>query len=498
MPATLHSIARSLVVFTSILAAPVVAGITVPAGFVLETAANGFDRPVGVAFAPDGRMFVAEQRGRVWVVDPVLGKLAEPFINLENEVGNAWDRGLLGIALDPSFADNRLVYLLYTVDPFRGPPDEPGETATFSRLTRYEGTAATNGNVADLNTRTILIGETPSDGIPACYASHVVGSVCFGHDGTLLVSAGDSASFGWADVGGTTPGCFDPGLFGAEEDIGAYRSQSLDSLAGKVLRIDPQTGAGLGDNPFFDGDPFAKRSRLWATGLRNPFRMSVRPDSPGPGTLYIGDVGWYLFEELNVAKGGENFGWPCFEGNAPAPEYPNLDVPFFGCETIGTPVNPGALKSPLLRWHHFNDFLSFPPGVVGACSIAGVFYDGGSYPTKYQGRFFYSDHIFGWLRALTVTAADTFVKSEVFGGGANGIVAFASHPQTRDLHLVFIGGDVVRLRYTGADLNNDGVVNGADLGIMLSAWGATNSPANLDGAGTVDGSDLGILLANWG
>ncbi|MFO0875142.1 MAG: PQQ-dependent sugar dehydrogenase [Phycisphaerales bacterium] len=493
VPAT--AVAASLAALLA--AAPVSAVVTAPAGFAVETVANGFDRPIGMSFAPDGRLFVAEQRGMVWIVDPVLGKLPTPFINLQNEVGNAGDRGLLGIALDPSFAENHLVYLLYTVDPMRGQPDEPGETATFSRLTRYAGTAESNGNVADEATRTVLIGAIPSEGIPACYSSHVIGSLRFGFDGSLFVSAGDSASFGWADVGGTTPGCFDPGLFGPEEDIGAYRSQSLDSLAGKVLRVDPQTGAGLESNPFYNGDPFAKRSRLWATGLRNPFRMAIRPGSPAPGTLYIGDVGWNLVEEVNVAKGGENFGWPCYEGNTAAPEYPALDVPFFGCDTIGTPVNPGPLTNPLVRWHHFNDFISFPPGVIGRCAVSGVFYDGSSYPTKYQGRLFYSDHIFGWLRILTVTTTDTYVKSEVFGGGVNGVVDFAAHPQTRDVHLLLLGGDILRMRYVGADLNGDGVVNGADLGILLAAWGLSNSPANLDGIGTVDGADLGILLANW-
>ncbi len=476
----------------------VAAGLTVPTGFALQTVATGFDRPVAAMFADDGRLFVAEQRGLVWVVDPVLGKLPTPFIDLQFEVNNAWDRGLLGLALDPGFVDNRLVYLLYTVDPIAGQPDENGETATFARLARYEGTASSGGNVADVNTRSVLIGELPSEGIPACYASHTIGSLRFGLDGTLFVSSGDGASFGWADAGGTTPGCFEAGLFGLEEDIGAYRSQSLDSLAGKVLRIDAATGAGLRSNPFFDGDPFSKRSRLWATGLRNPFRIAVRPGSPGAGTLYIGDVGWYLMEEINVAKGGENFGWPCFEGNAPAPEYPEQDVPYFSCDTIGTPTNPGPIRNPLVRWHHFNDFLSLPGGVVGVCALGGVFYDGGSYPPKYQGRLFYADHIFGWVRALTVTANDGYVKSELFGGAGGGLVDFAVHPETRDLHLVMLDGRVLRIRYLAADLNGDGTVDGADLGLLLAAWGTTGSPADLDGSGTVNGADLGVLLANWG
>lgn len=97
----------------------------------------------------------------------------------------------------------------------------------------------------------------------------------FGHDGTLLVSAGDGAHFDTADPGGLDSDCFGPGLFGPDEDIGAFRSQYLDSLAGKILRIDPATGLGLPSNTHWTGNGADNPSRVWANGVRNPFRCSV-------------------------------------------------------------------------------------------------------------------------------------------------------------------------------------------------------------------------------
>ncbi|HMN95762.1 MAG TPA: PQQ-dependent sugar dehydrogenase [Phycisphaerales bacterium] len=481
-------------------AAPAVAQV-LPAGFKSDIVAAGLDRPVAIAFTPDGRLFVAEQRGMVWVREP--GSTAPPtlFIDLREEVGDVWDRGLLGLALDPSFAENHRVYLLFTVDPIYGRPDEPGETGTFCRLVRYAGTPMSDGAVADLSTRTVLIGATPSEGIPTCFASHTIGSVRFGTDGSLFVSSGDGASFNWPDSGGTTPSCFVPGLFGPEEDIGAFRSQSLESLAGKVLRIDPSTGDGFSDNPFFDGDPQSKRSRIWTTGLRNPFRFSVRPESPPPGTLYIGDVGWFLHEEINIARaalgGGDNFGWPCFEGDAPAPEYPQEEVPFYACDTIGTPANPGPLRGPAVRWHHGNPQLSNPPGFVGFCSIGGVFYTGTSYPTRYRGRYFFGDFSSGWIRALSVSELDVVVKVDPFATVAQNPVDFATHPVTGDIHYVAYGGTVRRIRWTPPDFDQDGDVDGADLGVLLGQWGQGFGLADLNFDGSVDGSDLGILLAAW-
>jgi glucose/arabinose dehydrogenase len=224
-----------------------------PDGLYLENAAPGskFVLPVAAAFASDGRIFVAEKRGIVWVIQN--GEvLPQPFIDLRSEVMSHYDRGLLGMTLHPQFDENGYVYLLYTVD-----HDGTGSYSrvdVFSRLTRYSASTA-NPNVADLGSRHILLGETFREGIPACSSSHAIGTVVFGGDGMLLVGSGDAASFDEMDDGGTYVDCFGEDRVDPAEDIGAFRSQYLGSLAGKILRIDPETGHGRPGNPFYAGDP---------------------------------------------------------------------------------------------------------------------------------------------------------------------------------------------------------------------------------------------------
>jgi len=422
--------------------------------FSLDLLADGFDRPVATAFAPDGRLFVAEQRGSVWVVDPTKGTLAEPFIDLSEEVGNTNDRGLLGLAIDPNFAATRAVYLLYTVDPIYGAPDEPGNVGSMGRLIRVQGSERSGGNIADLATTTILMGADAQDSPPSCFSSHSVGSIHFGLDGSLFVTSGDGATFNGIDEGGVTPSCFAPGLFGPEEDLGAFRAQSLDSLAGKVLRIDPASGDGLPDNPYFDGEPRSHRSRLWASGLRNPTRFSVRPgssgpDFSGPGTLYIGDVGWDLFEELNVCRGGENFCWPCREGLIPTPLYADAKMPAWGCDTLGGPTNPAPLVEPILSMHHYDSTHSFPPGIVGRCVIGGAFYTGERYPPLWRDRYYFTDYIYGWILGARMDADDQVELLNQFAWWIVHPVSMTTEPVTGDLVFTTLDGQIRAIRYRG-------------------------------------------------
>jgi glucose/arabinose dehydrogenase len=352
-------------------------------------------------------------RGTVAVIDTDGTVLPDPFVNLRDEVNAAGDRGMLGIALDPDFMNNRHIYLLYTVDPDEVEPDEPSTADTIGRLVRYTGTVESGGNVADLASRLGLIGVPASDGIPVCDTSHTIGSVRFGNDGSLFVGAGDGGHFNIVDSGGNDPGCLDG--VGIDQDVGAFRSQYLGSMAGKILRIDPATGLGLPDNPHWTGNGADIRSRVWMSGLRNPFRFRIRPGSPGPGTLYIGDVGWSDFEELNAGYGGENFGWPCYEGPDPAPlGYPEAEPKHSGCDTIETPENPGPLTFPLLWWHHSDTKQSFPPDSLGWSSNGGVWHEGTSYPYPFRRGLFVNDHIWGWFRVVELDDQDQFVAIHRF------------------------------------------------------------------------------------
>jgi glucose/arabinose dehydrogenase len=318
---------------------------TLPAGFISTNVSSGatWNAPVGTAFTPDGqKLFVWEKDGRVYVCNrDVSGnyvKQTTPVLDISPEVGGWRDFGLIGFALDPAFSSNGLIYCLYVVDRHflmtggltangYNPATNEYFNATIGRVTRY-GTTTSGGNlVAVASTRKILLGESKSTGIPILHESHGVGSLAFAADGTLLVTCGDGASYNIEDGGSISHTYYaqalTDGIIRPEENVGAFRSQMLNSHNGKLLRIDPQTGDGVSSNPFFNAaSPRSPKSRVWALGFRNPFRMSVKPGtgSTNPATgdigeVFVGEVGWNTWEEQNVVKApGQNFGWPLYEG----------------------------------------------------------------------------------------------------------------------------------------------------------------------------------------
>ncbi|MEO5564812.1 MAG: PQQ-dependent sugar dehydrogenase [Chitinophagaceae bacterium] len=326
---------------------------TLPPGFAAVPVTTGWDNPVGVTFTSDGmKMFVWERGGKVFVLNRDGSgnyiKQATPVLNIVEEVGNYDAYGMLGLALDPNYSTNGLIYLLYVVDRhhliFFGTPDYNAGTddfgrATIGRVTRYQ-TNTSGTIVANTASRTILIGETKSTGMPIIHLSHGTGSLAFASDGTLLVSIGDASNYDGMDIG-SNPGtsyvqALQDGIIRPAENVGAYRSQMINSLSGKLLRIDPQTGNGIPSNPFYSaGEPRAAKSRVWALGLRNSCRFALKPGtgSTDPslgdiGEIFAGDVGWGTWEDLNIIKApGQNFGWPIFEGLELAPEdYATLNI----------------------------------------------------------------------------------------------------------------------------------------------------------------------------
>lgn len=347
-----------------------------PPGFseqpITGPAGGGWSLPNGLQFGDDGRLFVWDRAGRVWSQENG-GTTWNLFIDISEEVGFWGDFGLLGFTLDPNFRVNGQFYLMYVVDrhhllnfgtPAYDPTANAYQNATIGRITRYTARASDGFRTVDLSTRHILLGESPTNGIPILYKSHGVGSLVFGTDGTLLASVGDGASFISVDGGSASETYYiqalADGIISPKENVGAFRSQMVDSLGGKILRLDPATGDGIPSNPFYDpAHPRAARSRVWDVGLRNPFRMTLRPGTgshvrsdANPGVLYIGDVRWNDWECLFVSKGArQNFGWPSFEGIAPEPGYsitnvPNQDAP--------NPAFPAAGCSP---YFSFNDLL---------------------------------------------------------------------------------------------------------------------------------------------
>jgi PKD repeat protein len=330
----------------TVLARPAAA---LPPGFTLEAVGSNWNEAVGMTFAADGRMYVWERGGRIWYVDANGQKSAQPVLDISDEVGGWRDYGLLGVALHENFLDNGYIYLLYVVDrhhllhagtPQYDPNADEYFAATIGRITRYTLESSTNFTTTDYNSRLVLLGATAEDGIPIIHQSHGTGSLVFGTDGTLLASMGDGASYSSTDTGSASETYYVDGLADGiiepKENVGAFRAQMLGSLNGKILRLDPDTGAGLPSNPFYDpSDPFANISRVWALGLRNPYRFLKRPGTgshdPGdgdPGVFMIGDVGWSTWEDVHVMDGpGYNFGWPNFEGIDVESSYDNSNTP---------------------------------------------------------------------------------------------------------------------------------------------------------------------------
>lgn len=426
---------------------------TLPDGFYLEDASDAaFVEPVAVAFAPGGRMFVVEKRGVVRVVvDGVLQ--AEPFVDLRAEVLNQHDRGLLGIAVDPDFETTRRVFLSYTVD--HAATTDAARLDAFARVTSYAG-RADNPTVADPASRRVLIGETFATGIPSCYFSHTIGTLAVGADGSLLVGAGDGASYNQVDAGGVYAACFGPGRLDPSENIGAFRAQRVESLAGKILRIDPETGLGLPSNPFYTGDPTDTASKVWALGVRNPFRFTLLadgdpdPEAGRPGTLYIGDVGWNVWEEVNVARGGENFGWPCYEGPGRHSGYHNATPATNGCSAPRT----GTLTYGPYYWHHSDPSRSVPAGRTGRAVMVGAVYEGRKYPDAYDGALFYGDYPNGWFASARVDGGSAPTQERLFSSNAGPIVDAASDPESGYLYLVDVGaGRIWRLRHVDEAAN---------------------------------------------
>jgi regulation of enolase protein 1 (concanavalin A-like superfamily)/fibronectin type 3 domain-containing protein len=389
--------AAPLVLFANLLAGWAAAA-SLPPGFSDATVArpdgNAWDDAVGVTSGPDGRLYVWERAGRVWVIDAVHPQRT-PLVDLSAEVGAYGELGLTGFAVDPDGLHNGQIYLFYTVDPAHlatcdspaaGPAVCHGRlrggaraafSATLSRITRYTLLRPAGSNDfrgatgVDLRSRRVLLGESAAGSAAAtgCVVTatvHGAGALAFGTDGTLLASCGDGATDALEDTGHSAvtdaAGAVARGLMTPADDVGSFRAQRLDSLSGKVLRLDPATGDGLASNPFYAKTaPRSARSRVWALGLRDPQRFTVRPDSGlkdarsgQPGSLYIGDAGRFAWEALDVARGGrDNFGWPLFEGMDAdsvsafnSARVPNLSAP--------NPLYPRSCDRPYLE---FRDLL---------------------------------------------------------------------------------------------------------------------------------------------
>lgn len=307
--------------------------------FSIQDVNHDLDKPIGLVFDQDGKMYAWEKKGQIWLIEEG-GLNSRVLLDISEEVSSFGDIGFMSVVLDPEFHKNGFLYCYYAVDFHHlihfGTPSYDSEKndylkATIGRLTRYTVDFSNEFYTIDPSSRKILIGKTKENGVPILHNAHIGGGLVFGDDGTLLLSIGDCTTWEGNYVGDGPPyynakiaQALDDGIIRIEEEVGAMRAQLVNSYSGKIIRIDPLSGLGIPSNPFYESDdPDAPGSKVWALGFRNPYRMAIRKGSgstdPGdalPGTLFVGEVGAGEWEELNiVTKKGENFGWPIFEGN---------------------------------------------------------------------------------------------------------------------------------------------------------------------------------------
>lgn len=336
---------------------PAGAQANVPNNFVDQLIMGNLRQPVGMTFLPDGRLLVVEQAGGIRMI--VEGKLAgiDPVATVDSVLITG-EQGLTGVAVDYRWPAQPYVYVYY---------DAVGDHCRLSRF-RAVGdlNSPTSGNLAlDPASRYDLLRD-----IPDLTFTHNGGTIRFGKDHMLYVGLG--------------------------EDAYACGSQDTTSLRGVMLRL---TVENLPDGPGGPADkalmvpadnPWASATNanqrlVWATGLRNPFRFHIDPLT---GALFIADVGWNLYEEINIADGTLlNFGWPYYEGPAPyVSSCPGL--------TMGS-----GFRGPIYAYDR--------SGFTAAAISGGVYRPAGcptcSFPAEYNGDYFFSDYYEGFLRRLHFT-----------------------------------------------------------------------------------------------
>ena len=340
--------------------------------FQNEVLTVGLNQPTTLVFLPGGAMLVGELGGAVRrVMPPYTQPDPTPFLQITNIARNYSNQGLYTIAVDPAFTTNHYIYVFYTLG-----------TPNHDRLSRF----TVNQSLTSAGSELVLYEDPGESG-----ADHHGGAIMFGNDNMLYLTTG--------------------------EEFWGPTAQDMSNPEGKILRLNPADGSPAPGNPFLNSpgvDP-----RIWASGLRNPFRGYY--DAP-TGRMIFGDVGYQTTEEIDVGAAGANYGWPDAEG----------------------PSSNPAFTNPVFSYTH----AGHDSAVVG-----GFVYHGTQFPSSYQGSYFYADYAKHFIRRLTFDA----------DGHVTGDYNF--EPPDGSLDGPF--GDIVYLTE-----GPDGALYYADLGYQLGGNGA--------------------------
>jgi len=448
----------------AVVASPALAGSAPVNG---ELYLSGLSRPIEMIVDPanPGVQIIAEQSGRVRVVNN--GVLSgTDMLSLVGNIGSTSnEKGLLGVAIPPQGegrSDEDWVYFNYTIF--------PGGFGAFNRtvIARAPRTSPGALTVVEAEIFEVLVIEQDFD-------NHNGGHIAFGPDGMLYIGMGDGGSGG------------DPN----------NRSQSKDQLLGKMLRIDvdvrnPDSETYLipDDNPFIGatGALVGTLPEIWAFGVRNPWKWSFDDfGCASTDAMIIADVGQENWEEISYQSGDYdpsvaadrlNYGWRHREG----------------AHNFNTSI-PSPLPSFVEPFYEYSHGVGF--------SITGGHVYRGAEMIQNRGRFFFADFVTSRVRSVETDGSGVQEHvSQIFTGGLSysGASAFSVDEDGEMYILNYGSGQVIRLisPYIAGDLNGDGIVDTADLGILIAAFGTDDTFSDINNDCAVDTADLGILIGNFG
>jgi glucose/arabinose dehydrogenase len=344
---------------------------------------KGYVLPLDIENCGDSRLFIVQRKGQIFIADSVGHKRSTPFLDISSLIDSTGNsQGLLGLAFDPNYLTNGFFYVDYV------------DKNSHTQISRFS-VSATNPNKANISSeKHILQAQQP-------FKFHNGGCIRFGPNGFLYIGLGDGD-----DLGG------DPNNF----------SQNTQSLLGKMLRIDVHHGNPYSipaSNPFVDSANYLHE--IWALGLRNPWRWSFDDST---GKLIIGDVGENVWEEINVqpkGKGGQNYGWRCYEGS--------VAFNTTGCKA------KSKYTFPVAEYKHSI--------TTGDCSITGGFvYRGKKFPGL-KGKYFYADYCSGLIRMLDIATITN--KQTAFHGDPMAYTSFGED-RKHELYVTnFATGNIYKI-----------------------------------------------------